>query len=560
MKAAPYDVVIVGSGAGGGMAAYVLTKAGASVCVLEAGPEWYSMRDSAMLNPAYVSPRRGAATKSKHNGEWDGSIGGWDIEGEPYTVAKGTEFTWWRARVLGGRTNHWGRISLRFGPRDFKAKTFDGLGDDWPISYEDVAPYYEKVERLIGVYGSNEGLPNAPDSIFLPPPRPRCYELLIKKAADKLNVTCVPARQSILTRPLNGRAACHHCGQCGRGCQTNSNFSSPDVLIKPALKTGRLTLLTNAMAREVTVGKDGLANGVSYVDKKTGQDRHVSGRAVVLAASAFETVRILFNSRSAQHPQGLANQGGVLGKYITDTTATGVDAIVPQLMNFHRHNDDGGGSGYYMPWWLDNKKLDFPRGYHIEIGGGFSPPRYGFMRGIHEYNAAGGGFGKALKDDYRKYYGAMVYLDGRGEMIPNDDSYTELDPVVVDKWGIPVLRFHWKWQDYELNQVKHMQETFRAMVAEMGGTVTTPMPTKEEGYGIQIGGSVIHELGGARMGSDASSSSVNEWCQAHDCRNVFVADGAPFTSQADKNPTWTILALAWRTSEKIAQLRKEGAI
>ena len=172
--------------------------------------------------------------------------------------------------MLGGRTNHWGRISLRYGPNDFRRKSLDGLGDDWPITYEDMKPYYDKVDRLVGIFGSNENLPNDPDGIFQPPPKPRCYELLIKQAADKLKITCVPNRLSVLTRPLNGRPACHYCGQCNRGCATHSNFQSPTVLITPALLTERLKIIHNAMAREVTTDDTGLATGVSYIDKSTG--------------------------------------------------------------------------------------------------------------------------------------------------------------------------------------------------------------------------------------------------------------------------------------------------
>ena len=378
--------------------------------------------------------------------------------------------------------------------------------------------------------------------------------------SDKLHVTCIPARLSILTRPLNGRAACHYCGQCNRGCTVNANFTSTNVLIAPGLATGKLTLVTSAMAREVTVDKTGRATGVAYVDKTTGTDWRVRAKVVVLAASALESARLLLNSKSSRFPNGLANSSGTVGRYITDTTGTDVAGFIPKMMDHVPHNHDGvGGMHLYMPWWLDNTKLDFPRGYHIEVWGGTRMPSYGFVGGIHRY-PSGGGYGKQLKDDYRRYYGATIGFSGRGEMIPNDDSYCELDPRTVDQWGIPVLRFHWKWSDHEYRQVKHMQETFRALIAEMGGEVFSPLPTAEQGYGIAAGGTIIHELGGTRMGDDPKTSVLNRWCQAHDCRSLFVVDGGPFVSQADKNPTWTILALSMRTSEYIADQTRKGAL
>jgi choline dehydrogenase-like flavoprotein len=332
------------------------------------------------------------------------------------------------------------------------------------------------------------------------------------------------------------------------------------VLIAPAHATGRLTLLTHAMAREVTTGRDGLATGVSYVDKTTGVEEHVRARIVVLAASACESARILLNSTSSRFPRGLANGSGTVGRYITDTTGTNVAGFIPRLMDHVPHNEDGaGGAHLYMPWWLENATLGFPRGYHIEMWGGLRVPSAGVMDGIQQY-PSGGGYGKQLKDDYRRLYGTTIGFAGRGEMIPNDGSYCELDPTVVDRWGIPVLRFHWQWTDHEYNQVKHMQETFRALVAEMGGEVFSPMPSEERGYGILPGGTIIHELGGARMGSDPSTSVVNGYCQAHEVENLFVADGGPFVSQADKNPTWTILALAWRAADHIIDQRRGGGL
>lgn len=559
-----YDVCVIGSGAGGGMAAHVLTQAGAEVVLLEAGQLWSSDKDGQMFAWSYDSPRRGNGGKKKPFGEFDGCIGGWELDGEPYTVEKGQQWDWFRARMLGGRTNHWGRISLRFGPDDFRRKSIDGLGDDWPVSYDDIKPFYDKVDQLVGIFGSNHrnetGLHNEPDGIFQPPPKPRAHELVIKKACEKLNIPTVSSRLSILTQPLNGRLACHYCGQCGRSCATHSNFSSPSVLIAPALKTGKLTIVPYAMAREVLTNAEGLATGVSYVNTQDLKEYQVRAKVVVLAASACESARLLLNSKSTRHPNGLSNSSDVVGRYLTDSTGGGVSGYIPSMMDNPPYNADGsGGAHLYNPWWLDNKKIDFPRGYHIEWGGGRGMPSYGFGGGIERNPyGTGGGYGAALKAEYRKFYGSTVGFAGRGEMVPNKDSYCAIDPNVVDRYGIPVLKFNFKFSDYEYLQAKHMQETFRAIIDAMGGTPTSPMPTKEEGYGLLPGGRIIHEAGVTRMGDDPKTSALNKFSQAHEAKNVFVADAGPFVSQADKNLTWTILAFAMRTSEYIADERRKG--
>ena len=392
---------------------------------------------------------------------------------------------------------------------------------------------------------------------------------MIKDASARLDIPVVPSRLSILTREHNGRRACHYCGQCGRGCMTHSNFSSPSVLIPPAKATGRMQQIFNAMAREITVDDSGLASGVAYIDKTTARENHVRARIVVVAASACESARLLLNSKSSKFPHGIANSSGVVGKNLTDSTGLGVSGFIPRLMDGVPHNEDGtGGMHLYMPWWADNKKLDFPRGYHIEIGGGRRMPGAGFLGNIHAFTGveasgtpiAFGGYGEKLKHDYRRVYGSTVSFAGRGEMIPNKDTYMEIDPRVVDKWGIPVPRFHFKFSDHEIKQAKHMQDTFRAIIHEMGGTPLSAMPGPDTNYDLAAGGRIIHEVGVTRMGNDPSTSALNKYCQAHDARNVFVADAGPFVSQADKNCTWTILALSMRTATYIAEQRKAGTI
>lgn len=569
-----YDVIIVGSGAGGGMAAYQLAKAGAKVCVLEAGG-YYDPADpqyiTQLKNP-WESPRRGAAT-SRPFGDFDAAWGGWDIEGEPYEAKSGTEFRWFRSRMLGGRTNHWGRISMRFGPDDFRRGSMTGIGDDWPIGYNDLAPYYDKVDQLIGLFGTKEGLPNEPDGIFLPPPKPRLHELMIKKAAGFANVPVIPSRMAMLTKPINDtRGACFYCGQCNRGCVAYADFSSSSVLCIPAMKTGNMTLINNAMVREVhTDAKTGLATGVSYINTRDRQDYRVRGKAVVLAASACESSRILLNSKSSRFPNGLANDSGVIGKYLNDSTGASRSAFIPSLMDRERYNEDGvGGMHVYTPWWLDNAKLDFARGYHIEYSGGMKMPSFGFGTGLERINGTymdpqgnkkrAGGYGAGLKEDVRRTYGAVINMAGRGEPIPLESNYCEIDPNKVDQYGIPTLRFHYKWGEHEIKQAKHMQDTFERIIHEMGGIALGPKPDASTNYGLARPGEIIHEIGTVRMGNDPKKSALNGYQQAHSVKNLFVVDAAPFVSQGDKNVTWTILASSWRTSDYIIDLKKRNEL
>ncbi len=584
-----YDVAIIGSGAGGGQMAYTLTLAGLKCVMLEAGRSYDPVTETPMFMRGDQAPLRGANTPDKNFGFYDATIdGGWQVPGEPYTQASDNrkeQFDWWRARMVGGRTNHWGRIALRNGPYDFKPRSRDGLGFDWPIGYDDVEPYYTKVEMLIGVFGTNSGRENTPDSppgVLLPPPKARLDELVSQKFGKKIGIPFMPIHRAVLTRPLDWqnipqklhpgntwaqkivadammrRAACFWATDCGRGCSISANYQSTTVHLPPALATGNLDLITNAHAREVLVDAKGKASGVLYIDKTTGKEERIQAKAVVLAASSGETVRLLLNSNAGK---GVANSSGLVGRYIMDTVGTSVSGHIPALENVPPHNEEGaGGAHTYAPWWgyVDQAKgkLDFPRGYHIETGGTRHMP---MGEELVPDDLLSGGYGSAFKKDMRRYYGSIVRYACRGEMIPNEHSYCEIDPTVKDKWGIPVLRWHWRWSEHELNQAAHARRSFIDLIEAMGGTARVDTTQKPIDH-IAPGGRIIHEVGGAIMGDSAKTSVCNAWNQTWDIPNLLICDGSPFASNADKNPTLTIMALAWRAADHLVALARNGQL
>ena len=590
-----YDVIVVGSGAAGGQTAYTLTMEGAKVLMLEAGRDYDPVQETPMFQDNSAAPLRGAATPDKPMGFHDATVdGGWTVPGEPYTQASddpSRQFSWWRARMLGGRTNHWARHSLRNGPYDFKPYSRDGLGFDWPFTYEEIAPYYDKVEQLIGVYGENEGMENTPDSspgVLQPAPAPRANELLVRKHAKPLGISVIPIHRAVLTRRLDAerlpailhpgnakaqrilakamseRAACFFATPCHRGCAIRATYQSTTVHLPPALDTGNLDIIANAMVREVTLNAKGLADGVVYIDKTTGRECRAKARVVVLGASACESVRVLLNSKSVRFPQGLANSSGLLGKYIMDSVAAGLSGQIPMMEGLPPHNEDGaGGAHCYAPWTRYKEqlagKLGFPRGYHIEFGGGRGLPNVATGTGLENFTR--GNYGRKFKEDARRYYGSVIYFSGRGEMVPNDGSYCELDSAVKDRWGIPVLRFSWQWSEYELKQAEHMTQTFSDIIAALGGKVLGPADARQRTgrQMIEKGGRVIHEVGGAMMGADPKRSVTNRWSQTWDVPNLYVTDGATFPGNADKNPTITIMALAWRAGEHMLAEMKKGS-
>jgi len=564
--AEPYDVIIVGSGAGGGMSAYHLTKSGLKVLMLEAGRNYDPTTETPMFNIPAQAPLRGVSTPDKPFGFYDATVdGGWEVPNEPYTMAEGSEpFTWWRPRMLGGRTNHWGRISLRFGPLDFKPKSRDGLGYDWPITYDDLAPWYDKTEKLIGVTGAAPpanlmNTPDSPDGCLMPTAPPRAFEIFYERAFKAMGIPIIPMHGAIVTQPMDGRNVCVFATPCGRGCSLGANFQSTTVLIPPAMATKNLTIRTDALVYQVDLDKAGKAQGVSFVDRKTGEHHSVTAKAVVLAAGSGETARILLNSKSSKFPDGLCNTTGMVGRYLMDSVGLTVNGQFPALEGLPPTNDDGQGTQHvYAPWWGYNqqKELGFARGYHVEVGGGRRMPSMGLSRLLDDSDLS---VGADLRGKLRQKFGSVIGFDGRGEMIPNDDCYCELDPTVKDKWGLPVLRFHWKWGEHETRQAAHMVTTFLEVIDKLGGKPIGEVE-RDGRKAISKGGEMIHEVGTARMGHSDKDSVVNQYGQAWAVPNLFITDGAVLVSSPDKNPTLSILALAWRSSDYLAQSAKRGEL
>jgi choline dehydrogenase-like flavoprotein len=553
----PYDVIVVGSGAGGGMSAYTLTQAGLKVLLVEAGRDYDPARETAMFNLPSQAPLRGAVTPDKQGGFYDATIdGGFDIPSEPYTLASGAfPYRWFRTRMLGGRTNHWGRFSLRFGPYDFKPYSRDGLGFDWPITYEELAPWYDRVERLIGVTGGSEGLENVPDSppgVLLPPPPLRANEYFIKRGFESLGIPVAASRLAILTRPHNGRPACLYATPCFRGCAIGANFQSTTVLLPLARRTGNLDVRTSAFVYEVELDRRGRARGVNFIDRRTGRHHSVRGRAVVLAASTGETARILLNSHSARFPQGLANESGQVGRNLADSVMTHSVGQFPALEKLAPRNDDGTSMFHmYVPWWgyrqQASGQLDFPRGYHIEPSGKRWIPDMSIGADADFCDARSG---EALRAELRRKFASYYGLRGIGEMIPNENTFVDLDPRVKDKWGVPVLRFHWQWSAHEIRQADHQRRSFRQLIERLGGRVVTEEPLASTG---------VHETGTTRMGTSPRDSVVNAHGQSWTVKNLFITDGGVFSS-SPRSPTLTILALSWRNSAHLAELARRGEL
>jgi choline dehydrogenase-like flavoprotein len=543
-----YDAIVVGSGATGGWAAKRLSEAGLAVAVLEAGRD-VSPREFTEHTPPFELKYRNMSNTWKksrpiqsqcyacteYNYDW------WvDDLKNPYTTPEDKPFTWRRLRVVGGRTLCWGHQSYRLSDLDFKAASHDGYGQDWPVSYSDMAPFYDLVEDYVGISGSAEGNDALPDGHFLPPMKMTCGEVHFReRIASQFGRTATIGRAAILTQPHNGRAACHNCGPCDRGCITYSYFSSPFTTLKDALRSGKCTLLTNAVVAHVNMdASTNLATGVTFVDGTTRQTKTIHAKAVILCAQALESTRILLNSSTSRHSAGLGNSSGLLGRGLMDhSTGAGASGELPQFKDApgaysgpHRAN------GIYVIRYRNLAKgpqqPDFIRGYGFQ---GTATP---------EFNVGAEGFGATYKQAVRQGV-YRIGLGAFGESLARNENFVSIDPNLKDAWGIPALHISMTHGENE----KAMHEDAAATAAEMleaagAGNIEINSNVAEPGM-------AIHDLGTARMGNDPGTSITDSYCQLHDVKNVFAMDGACFVSSGCQNPTLTMMAIAVRACDHL---------
>ena len=554
-----YDAIVVGSGITGGWAAKELTEKGLRTLVLEAGRPIVPEQDYVEHVPPWEMRFRGMRDRRRQRedqpiqstcyacDEWSAKFFVSDKE-NPYTTAPDKPFRWIRGRQVGGRSIMWGRQVYRWSDLDFEANLREGIAVDWPIRYADLAPWYDHVEEFVGITGEALGLPHLPDSKFLPPMELNCAEVVVRDAIAKHfgeERVLTIGRAAILTRDHGGRAACHYCGPCERGCITRSYFSSLNATLPAAEKTGRMTLRPYSVVHSVSFdSRTRKATGVRVIDGQTRAPLEFRAKVVFMCASALESVRILLNSATPEFPGGLASSSGELGNNVMDHVKTGgASAIIPgneDRMEFGRRPN-----GIYVPRFrnVKTKQTGFVRGYGFE-GGAF---REGWDRGITQT-----GFGADFKTSISRPGPWRFHFGGYGECLPNHSNYVELDKEKVDAWGIPVLKVHCAWSENELAMRRDMSISAAEMLAAAGAHDIEPFAENEPP------GFAIHEMGTARMGRDPKTSVLNAYNQTHDVKNLFITDGGAMTSSSCVNPSLTYMALTARACDYAVQQMKKG--
>jgi choline dehydrogenase-like flavoprotein len=532
-----HPVIVIGSGAAGGMAAWNLTSQGIPVLLLDAGTKFDRAKYWTHVRPWEYRERVARGEK-----EYNFFL---DPKEQPYLTAEGRPFELTRVWGHGGKTNVWGRVSLRYSDLDFQGPARDGWEIPWPITYKDISPYYDKVDELIGVYGGDDDSEVLPGSkFFLPPPAPRCAERLLMRAGASLQMPIVAGRRANMTRSVRGFPPCHYCGKCGRGCDTASFFCSADHLLPFALQTKKLQIRSNAVAARIMVDDRGLASGVQYFDRLSGKEQRALGKVIVVAASCVDSARILLNSKSAQYPNGIGNSSDVIGRYLCEQIRLNVKGYMPPLY----------GSGYKQDYGADGEHIYMPRFNHRP------PHTRDYLRGfgMQFWGSAstGGGvpfFGVSLKQEIKRRYPAWVELHPFGEVLPYAHNRITVNDSKTDRYGVPLLEIDYKIGENERKMTEHMADT----VEELAKAAGVELVDYRRGE-LDKMGSAIHEHSTCRMGDDRKRSALNKFNQMHDVKNVFVVDGSSFTTASEKNPTLTILALSWRATDYLAEQMKRG--
>ncbi|MBL8233344.1 MAG: GMC family oxidoreductase [Bryobacterales bacterium] len=515
-----FDVVIAGAGASGGTLAAHLARAGVKVALVEGGPKINTRTDfNTHGMPFHFANRHIPTMKPGKQG--------FDSE---------------RSRGIGGKSLTWNAVAWRFSQRDFKGRTHDGAGENWPLDYKDLAPYYDRIEDEVGVCGNRDGLEDLPDGNFLPPVPMKCSDLIVKRGAEKLGVRVIHVRKSTLSRPAHGRPACHYCGNCMAGCDVVAKYNSADVHITPAMKTGNLQVFPNSIVREVAIDHENRVTGVRYLHRESKQEGEVRGRAVVISCACVQSVALLMMSRSARYPNGLANSSGHLGKHFIPHFTGGVQCFLKELTGKPPMNDEGFLDHAYVPSFMHNRKRDYARSFGVQFN--YQNRRaVGWAREV-------AGFGKDYKQAIIDRYPAFLTFSPYGEMLPNPKSFVDLDWSKKDSYGLPLARRNVTWGDNDWKIFRDMT-AWSVRILESAGA---------EIFNVSDEPRTNHELGGCRMGDDPRASIVDRNCQTHDVKNLFVVDGSVFPSASEKNPTHTMMALAARLADHLGGRLKKGEL
>ena len=563
-----FDAIVVGSGMSGGMSAKELCERGLKVLVLERGPEIIPERDYTDQLAPWQSENLDNVPQEEIERHYFRQYPGvayaikestkhfWVKDDEhPYEEAEGTSYEWLRGYHTAGRSIMWSRQTYRLGPQDFEANQREGVAVDWPVRYEEIAPWYEKVETFIGIAGSEEGLSQLPDSVFQP-----AFALTDAEKAFKQGVETafpgrkvIPARVAHLTNATEeqrslGRTNCQARNRCHHGCSFKAYFSSLNATLPAAERTGNLTMVHNAIVQSLEYDSEtNRISAVRIVDAETNEARTYTSKIVFLNASAIASAMILLQSKSESFPNGLANRSDQVGRNLMDHVSGAGAAGILNGFNDRKVLGRRPSGGIYIPRYanITENGKPFSRGFGYQ--GGASP--------LNHANGQIPGIGREFKEAHRRPGPWRISIGAFGEQLPNPDNRVTLHPEKRDRWGNPIAVFEVRYSRNEEIMLEEARKDAIAMLEAAGCEQITSGPVN-----LTNPGNRIHEMGSARMGRNPEDSVLNGWCQAHDVPNLFVTDGAFMVSSACQNPSLTYMAFSARAAHYAADLVAEGTL